>query len=242
MKKRGFFGKFKKEYNKREAVCVALAVALLLAVGAYAWFAANGLRYFFGVKSITQAYTLYLTDAKDNRPLELRTKIPPSMNSKQEVVFKVKSRVNDSDVANEILKYELEMNYTENMPVTFSLYKYDRENDEYNLLEEYSDITEERREQAYTDEGYDLGGVNVYNLGKYRQYKDTTVETDDGDYPSYFTMGPAGDQYKIVIEWDLDRVNDPGDLNEYNKETDLIYIVAREVSTSDTAEETDAEN
>lgn len=224
MEIRGFFEEIKKEYSKREIVCVAASVILAISVGAYAWFASNGLRYFFGVKPITQAYTLYLTDAKDRRPLELRTKIPPNMGSRQEVVFKVKGRADEGDVDNgETVDYELELNYTENLPVIYQLYKYD--GSDYVLLDRYSTaITSERRRQAYTESGYNLSDVNLYNYGLYRQYY-------DGSNP-YFSMQSGNpDVYKIVISWDLNRVNNPYDLTEYNKETDLIYIVAREIST-----------
>ncbi len=225
MEIKGFFEEIKKEYGKREIVCVIASVILAISVGAYAWFASNGLRYFFGVKPITQAYTLYLTDAKDNRPLELRTKIPPNMNSKQEVVFKVKGKVSEEDADNESVDYELEMNYTENLPVVYDLYMYN--GSDYVLLDKYStDITEERRQQAYTDSGYDLSDVNERNYGLYRQYY-------NGDI-SYFTMNRGEndyDQYKIVISWDLGKITNPNDLTGYNKETDLIYIVAREIST-----------
>ncbi len=220
---KGFFEEIKKEYGKREIICVTASVILAMSVGAYAWFASNGLRYFFGVKPITQAYTLYLTDAKDNRPLELRTKIPPNMNSKQEVIFKVKGKVSEEDADNEKVDYELEMNYTENLPVTYDLYMYN--GSDYVLLNHYSmDITGERRQQAYVKGGYDLSYVNPYNYGVYRQYY-------DGEIPYFTMLRGEYDQYKIVISWDLDRVNNPYDLTEYNKETDLIYIVAREIST-----------
>lgn len=226
MSNKNFFEKIKKEYNKRELICVILAVALTMAVGAYAWFSSNGLRYFFGVKPVTQAYTLYLSDEDDNIPLEMRTKIPPNINSKQEVFFKVKSRLNDSDVANETIKYELEMAYTENMPVNFELYKYDSGSDNYVYLSNYTtDITNERQTQAYTDNGYVLNDVNQFNKGMYRQYSDVTLKP-------YFEMGETPDVFKIVITWDRDRVHNPADLIEYNKETDLIYVVAREISTS----------
>lgn len=223
MEIKGFFEEIKKEYGKREVVCVTASVILAMSVAAYAWFASNGLRHFFGVKPITQAYTLYLTDARDNRPLELRTKIPPNMNSRQEVVFKVKGKVSEEDADNDKVDYELEMNYTENLPVIYDLYMYN--GSDYVLLNHYSmDITGERRQQAYVKGGYDLSYVNPYNYGVYRQYY-------DGENP-YFTMNSGEyDQYKIVISWNLDRVNNPYDLTEYNKETDLIYIVAREIST-----------
>lgn len=223
MEIKGFFEEIKKEYSKREIICVIVSVIFALSAGAYAWFASNSLRYFFGVKPVTQAYTLYLTDAKDKRPLELRTKIPPNMNSKQEVVFKVKGKVSEEDADNEKVDYELEMNYTENLPVKYDLYKLNGSS--YSILNNYStDITGERRQQAYVDAGYNLSYVNPFNYGIYRQYY-------DGEIP-YFTMqSGTWDQYKIVISWDLDKVNNPYDLTEYNKETDLIYIVAREIST-----------
>lgn len=220
---KGFFEEIKKEYGKREIVCVAASVILALSVGAYAWFASNSLRYFFGVKPITQAYTLYLTDSKDKRPLELRTKIPPNMGSRQEVVFKVKGKASEGDIDNEEkIDYELEMNYTENLPVIYDLYKYD--GSDYVLLENYSTaITSERRRQAYVDGGYNLSLVNPYNYGMYRQYYDGAN--------AFFSMENGNpDVYKIVISWDLNKVNNPYDLTEYNKETDLIYIVAREIS------------
>lgn len=224
MEIKGFFEEIKKEYSKREIVCVAAAVMLALSAGVYAWFSSNSLRYFFGVKPITQAYTLYLTDAKDARPLELRTKIPPNMGSRQEVVFKVKGRASEEDVDNESIDYELEMNYTENLPVIYDLYKYD--GSDYVLLDSYDTaITSERRQQAYVDGGYSLTSVNPYNYGVYRQYHDGAN--------SFFSMGNGNpDVYKIVISWDLKKVNNPADLNEYNKETDLIYIVAREINTN----------
>lgn len=224
MEIRGFFEEIKKEYSKREIVCVAASVILAISVGAYAWFASNGLRYFFGVRPITQAYTLYLTDARDRRPLELRTKIPPNMGSRQEVVFKVKGRADDGDVDNRTkVDYELELNYTENLPVIYQLYKYD--GSDYVLLDRYSTaITSERRRQAYTEGGYNLSDVNLYNYGLYRQYY-------DGDNPYFSMQNGVPDVYKIIISWDLNKVNNPYDLTEYNKETDLIYIVAREIST-----------
>lgn len=223
MEKKGFFEEIKKEYSKREVVCVTASVILALVTGAYAWFASNSLRYFFGVKPITQAYTLYLTDANDARPLELRTKIPPNMGSRQEIIFKVKGRASEDDVDNESIDYELEMNYTENLPVIYDLYQYD--GSDYVLLDSYStDITSERRRQAYEDSGYSLTNVNPYNYGVYRQYH-------DGENP-YFSMENGNpDIYKIVISWNSSKVNNPSDLTEYNKETDLIYIVAREIST-----------
>lgn len=222
MELRSFFEGFKKEYSKREIICVVSSVILALSVGAYAWFSSNALRYFFGVKPITQAYTLYLTDSKDNRPLELRTKVPPNMDSRQEVVFKVKSRADEQDVDNDKVMYELEMNYTGNLPVVYDLYEYDGTS--YTLLSDYSDaITAERRQQAYVNSGYSLSDVNPYNYGTYRQYRDGGK--------TYFTMlSGNADVYKIVISWDKTRVNNPFDLSEYNKETDLIYIVAREVT------------
>lgn len=224
MEIRGFFEEIKKEYSKREIVCVAASVILAISVGAYAWFASNGLRYFFGVKPITQAYTLYLTDARDKRPLELRTKIPPNMGSRQEVVFKVKGRADEADADNrKEVDYELELNYTENLPVIYQLYKYD--GSDYVLLNRYSTaITSERRRQAYTEGGYSLSDVNLYNYGLYRQYY-------DGDTPYFSMQNGEPDVYKIIISWDLSKVNNPYDLTEYNKETDLIYIVAREIST-----------
>ncbi len=223
MSVKDFFAKSKKEYNKREAVCVIVSVLLALAVGAYAWFATNGLRSFFGVKKIMQAYTLYLTNSRDQRPLELTTKIPPSVGSKQEFVFKVKSRLNDNEGSNtSTIKYELEMNYTENLPVIYDLYKYNAESGEYVFLKNYdTSITEERQKEAYTDAGYTVYNVNEFNRGEYRRYFDT-------DGSKYFTMAGSVDQYKIVISWDQNRVNNPSDLTEYNKETDLIYVVVRE--------------
>ena len=226
MSEKGNSEKVKREYNKKELVCVIVSVMLLIAVGTYAWFASNGLRYFFGVKPITQAFTLYLTDSKDKRPLEMRTKVPPSINSKQEVVFKVNSRVNESDVANDNVKYELEMNYTENLPVTYELYKYYPDDEAYAKLDNYSTaITEQRRKQAYTDNGYELDYINQFNKGIYRQYSDNLT------LQPYFEMGQEPDMYKVVISWDRNRVNNPADLLEYNKETDLIYIVAREITS-----------
>lgn len=224
MEKKGFFEKIKKEYSGLEIICVISSVLLALAVGTYAWFSSNGLRYFFGVKPVTQAYTLYLTDSRDNRPLELRTKIPPNIDSKQEFVFKVKSRSGEEDVENERLDYELEMNFTENLPVIYNLYKYSEADGGYVLLDSYDDITDERREQAYGSGSYNYSWVISYNQGRYRRYHNT-------DSNAYFTLWGAPDVYKIEILWDLNRVNNIYDLNEYNKETDLIYIVAREIST-----------
>lgn len=237
----------------------AVAVACLLTLVSFAWF------YYRTERSVSTEdgevmvpYYLYLLEETSSDYFHLNV-VNMHPDEKKQVVF----CVSNEDVSNKLaysigrtsdFNYELAMNYTQNIPLKYTLYRLEQTDSEYtgekiitevpgsgtpvrtywkksgNHLpqdeERSSEETETNNREMYGDGEMAAGVINV---GKYDVYP------NDGDNQQLHLKtvfnGTSGSTsfpkhyYLIEIEWD--DLKKTGTFSSYLKETDLVYVMVR---------------
>ncbi len=246
-----------KTIKGKSFLAAMLALALLMAAVSAAWYVINSQREINSISAdIMTPYFLYLLNPDDEEALSLTIANIHPGEVKQAVIC-VSNKNPDSDGTSEYdiskdssFSYELELAYTENLPVEYNIYQLyqlseeEKENlndperqkvvavtDEYGEEQMYfikvsadpldaEDVSESRRKEMY---GEDQEGI--VNLGTYELYK-----TDNaGDYLQLATSVDAADETEYEKDYYLIEIIWPDDksFSDYQKETDLVYVIVK---------------
>lgn len=239
------------EHTKRTKLylLITMLVVGLLAAGTAAWYRIRSQREIDSQKTdVMTPYFLYLLNPGDLKSLALTIGNIHPGEIKREIIC-VSNRKEDAESNREINKnsnfaYELELAYTQNLPVNYRVYPLAKDPDGdlavkdekgnavvidgeklcfkklgSEALAKASDESALRQRMVYGD---DL--EKIINIGKYDTYKEgtdgeelkltTTVSGNDVDYEL--------DYYLIEITW-----QEGITFSDYSKETDLFYVIVK---------------
>lgn len=244
--------KTQKKDRRRGAVIVTLLLVFAALLGTFAWYTISSQREIDSEKkNVMVPYFLYLKNATDESSLNFSVgNLHPGQTLTEAIC--VTNKVPDDDKGNvdyEIsreskFEYELELAYTENLPVNYKVYEL-REDENGNVTVAYKegDADKEKKFSKISDlpmqktdntaisrnevfgTGTDLS--NVVNKGIYDSY---TKGGADGNEPLTLTTSLVSDGtvvydkdfYLIEISW-----KDGIDFSKYTKETDLVNVIVR---------------
>lgn len=191
-------------------------------------------------KDVMTPYFLYLLNPDDEKSLSVTIgNIHPGETKR--MIFAVSSKKENFEIAKDNdFKYQLELAYTENLKVEYSVFSLKEEAEEADgriaVYDETgtavkwfskktdtpmtsTDVSADRQKEMY---GENTAGI--INLGKYELFeKDGSddlhlVSSVDTEGNVTYSM----DYYMIEIKWE-DGIN----FNDYVKETDLVYIIVK---------------
>ncbi len=259
--------KINKKDQRRGAVVVTLLLVFAALLGTFAWYTISSQRKIDSEKkNVMVPYFLYLKNATDENSLNFSVGNLHPGQTLSEVIC-VTNKVPDDDKGNvdyEIsreskFEYELELAYTENLPVNYNVYEL-REDENGNVIVSYiegeadkekkfskiSDLPMQKTDNTAISRnevfgtGADLS--NVVNKGIYDSY--TKGGVVGGTEPLTLTTSLAQDGtvvydkdfYLIEISW-----KDGIDFSNYTKETDLVDVIVRALQPKP-SEKVQAEN
>lgn len=237
----------KKRIRKR-LIVVAIVEVLILMMMSYAWYYYLSHRSVYSEeREVMLPYCLYLVNPNGTDALQLTVGNLHPGETKQ-IVFGVSNKdpQNGSEAYFNIgreskFNYELELAYTQNLPVTYDVYELTKVS-----TEEAGDITVEGKNSAKSyfkkqsplhkrNEPDNISGENnkemygekvssTVNLGKYDIY-DKTENTEE--FLNLTTT--VNDEGNITFDWDYYMIeikwNDEIKFSDYLKETDLVYVI-----------------
>lgn len=238
----------KKRIRKR-LIVVAVVEVLILMMMSYAWYYYLSHRNVYSEeREVMPPYYLYLVDPNGTDALNLTVGNLHPGETKQIVVgvSNQEPTVDGSEPTYKISKdsrfnYELELAYTQNLPVTYNVYELTKVS-----TEAEGDITVEGKNSAKSyfkkqsplhkrNEPDNISGENnkemygekvssTVNLGKYDIY-DKTENTEE--FLNLTTT--VNDEGNITFDWDYYMIeikwNDEIKFSDYLKETDLVYVI-----------------
>lgn len=235
-------GKRRKTSKRKAIVLLVLCMALILILVSGAWYVINSSREVESIETdVMTPYFLYLLNPDDEQSLSLTVGNIHPGEVKQAVIC-VSNKNPDGTGGLDIGKdsnfaYELEMAYTENLPVNYQVYQLKPDDsgtifvtDEWgNAIKKFSKLYEEALVSKDVSESrqlemYGVSRNGIVNLGKYDMYSkggdnqalqlSTTITGGSAKYEM--------DYYLIEISW-KDGIN----FSDYTKETDLVYVIVK---------------
>lgn len=239
----------KKRIRKR-LIVVAIVEVFILMMMSFAWYYYLSHRNVYSEeREVMPPYYLYLVDPNGTDALNLTVGNLHPGETKQIVVgvSNQEPTVEDSEPTYKISKdsqfnYELELAYTQNLPVDYKVYELTKVSTEEsdtitvegkdsakNYFKKGSILqnrngtgTEDTISKKNNEEMYGEDLSNVVNLGKYDIYDKTT---DGKEFELTTTVGTGEvvfdlDYYLIEIKW-----QDGIIFSDYLKETDLVYVI-----------------
>lgn len=235
-------GKARKVSKRKLIVLWTLCLGLVLLLATGAWYVIKSSREVESEDAdVMTPYFLYLLNPDDEQSLSLTVGNIHPGEVKQAVICvsnKSPNGLSNLEIGkNSNFAYELELAYTENLPVNYQLYQLDADengsivvaDERGNALKKFeklyespmvsSDVSESRRLEMY---GVSRNGI--VNLGKYDMYSKggdnqalQLSTTTDGTNVNY-----EMDYYLIEISW-----KDGTNFSDYTKETDLAYVIVK---------------
>lgn len=221
--------KVKKKRSKKLLIVIMVGVCLLLMIG-FAWYYYLSHRQVMSEqREVMPPYYLYLVDEKGTDQLQLTIGNLHPGETKQ-VVFGVSNKNPEGGSGdsytiskNSKFNYELELAYTQNLPVTYKVYALTKAEGSGNdtkkaltAVSKSSELTNKNNNKMYGDKVGD-----TVNLGKYDLYNKTSGA--DFDLATKVENGVVTfdlDYYMIEITW-----KDDIRFSDYLKETDLVYVI-----------------
>lgn len=245
--------------KRKSIVMISTLFALLMLITSFAWYAYYAKRSLNTQETqIRVPYYLYLleTDMTDYFSFEIINLHPEET---KQVVFCVSNRDKQGTTAyhpgrETTFDYELELAYTQNMPVTYTLYEVEpdeiqdgevHEDDAFcvdgtwwkkkygNLNPSFLNINEKKSIQITKDNNIEMYGENWESIINRVNYNVYTLDTR-GLNPLNLsvTQDDEGmalydyDYYMLEINWKED-----ANYVDYLKETDLIYVKVNAIQT-----------
>lgn len=223
----------KKRIRKRLIAAAVVEVCILMMMS-YAWYYYLSHRKVYSEeRDVMSPYYLYLVDETGTDSLQLTVGNLHPGETKQ-IVFGVTNEQPDGDSGasysigkNSSFNYELELAYTQNLPVEYAVYKLENANAISNsskLNKNQSrtiEITKENNEEMYATAE---SATQVVNMGQYDVYDNSngtrfvlTTTVDNNPNVTFQT-----DYYMIEIKWKESIV-----FSDYLKETDLVYVIVK---------------
>ncbi|MGN0341733.1 MAG: hypothetical protein ACI4DO_02975 [Roseburia sp.] len=245
--------KFHKKIDRRKKVVLfVLTLVLLALLGSFAWYVISSRRDIYSAdEDVMVPYFLYLKNATDENSLNFSVgNLHPGQTISQ--VICVTNKIPEDDTGNigyEISResefaYELELAYTENLPVKYRVYdlKEDESGDVVVGYEEDGNPQEKRFSKLAVNP---MSPTKKDDIRMQEVFGMEEDELDDvvnkGTYDSYTTGGPGGtdrltlttslDQDEVVYDKDFYLIEiswmDGIDFSNYTKETDLVEVIVK---------------
>ena len=212
------------------AGAVLLGSLILICIG-FAWFSRGKREAETAPMNVMKPYNLYLMDLAETDMLELSIGNLLLGETKQ-IVFSVS---NGDDNKNFDIEYELQLIYTSNLDLNYTIYELvetDKENGSFITEDTEGNISYWKVGNNYTP----LTGTDI-SAEKHEKLGLTGSEVNSGTYILYENENnnlklPAGEEgnasqhFLMEIKW---KNSEYTDFDKYDKETDMIYIMVKAV-------------
>lgn len=243
----------KKADRRKTLVLSVLALVLMALLGSFAWYLISSRRDIYSrEEDVMVPYFLYLKNATDENSLNFSVgNLHPGQTISQVICVTNKIPEDESgSIGYEISResafaYELELAYTENLPVNYRVYDL-KEDDAGDVVVRYEEggsmrekhfsriavsaMTPEKKDSIRLQEVFGMDEASlaeVVNKGTYDSY--TTGGAAGNDKLTLTTSLDTNDEvvydkdfYLIEISW-----KDGIDFSNYTKETDLVEVIVK---------------
>lgn len=219
-------------------ISVLVAAVLLLIGSTFAWYTVSKQEAKSKAVQVAEPYQLTLRDAGD----QVLMQIPLGnlfLGKTKQVVYSVSGKDAEGTVKS-AFDYAMELIYTENLPLKYQIFQLSATTEEHKdepgvIAAYYTDEQTSQREIRYFTKllpaltGRDLSaqrrteaGVTdvIINRGVYTEY---TKDASDNNLHLGITDADCMQYFVLEIEWEDVTVN----ISKYEKETDMIYLVAK---------------
>lgn len=220
----------KKKPSRKLLIVIMVGVCLLLMMIGFAWYYYLSHHHVMSEKrEVMPPYYLYLVDENGTDRLQLTIGNLHPGETKQ-IVFGVSNKNPEGGSGdsytiskNSKFNYELELAYTQNLPITYKVYsltKAQGSGDDIKTLltavSQSAELTDKNNNKMYGDKVLD-----TVNLGKYDLYNKTSgADFDLATKVENDVVTFDLDYYMIEITW-----KDDIRFSDYLKETDLVYVI-----------------
>lgn len=221
-----------------------IAALLLLIGGTFAWYTVSKRTAKSKPVEIAEPYQLTLRDAGD----QVLQQIPIGnlfLGEKKQVVYSVSSKDDDGTIGS-TFDYAMELIYTENLPLQYEIYQLEAVTEDYknepDVLPAYYENTQTNTKEVryYRKKQTLLSGTDIsvkrrqeagvtdtiINRGVYTEY---TRDADGQKLHLGNTEDTCQQYFLLEMQWE----NVVTNISKYEKETDMIYIVARSLESMD---------
>ena len=226
-----------KKRIRMQILAISVLVLLFAVVASFAWYTFRAREAWSQERQVMEPYCLYLRDEQDKESAKLSVDNLTSGEIK-EIPFCVSNAPNsDIVMGGGNFDFQLELIYTENLPLTYKIYELEQVDmskdsvfeDESAIRKPVSgtEITETRRKEAFLDEDV----TDVVNKGRYWLFEKEGAASgvDEADLNNlHLSTGTDenGTTYTtrcFILEIGFPKVDN---FQQYNKETDVIYLTA----------------
>lgn len=230
-----------KKRTRMQLLAITSLVLLFLIASSFAWYTVRLREGWSREREVMDPYCLYLRDKDDRVSAELSVNNLSSGEVK-EIPFCVSNAPNTGSgivMGGGEFDFDLELIYTENMPLTYRILELrQQDSSKPSPFEDPTALKYEVNGTEVTDirHGEVFAGLSslsdIVNKGKYRLYEKEgaapgTPESEIGNlHLSTGTDGGGGTTYSTRYFLLQITVPEVLDFQKYNKETDVIYIVA----------------
>lgn len=227
-----------KKRVRMQLLAISVLVLLFLVVSSFAWYTLRAREAWSQERQVMDPYCLYLRDEHDQESAKLSVdNLSPG--EVKEIPFCVSNAPNsDIIMGGGEFDFQLELIYTENLPLTYKIYELEQKNpDADSVFEDAAalkkpvsgtEVTEKRRKEAFLD----VEVTDVVNKGRYWLYEKEgradEVSEDDLNNLHLSTGKDAAGETTYTTRYFLLQISFPkvDNFQQYNKEADVIYLTA----------------